>query len=64
MWLVANDIIIGVAVGSFLINNSTYVAASLHYYLDVHIHLLFLSSFAPGVIYLISNSSYLIALHG
>ncbi|RUS15753.1 N-acetylglucosaminyl transferase component-domain-containing protein [Endogone sp. FLAS-F59071] len=34
MWLVANDIIIGVAVGSFLINNSTYVAASLHYYLD------------------------------
>ncbi|CAG8808577.1 1474_t:CDS:2, partial [Dentiscutata erythropus] len=26
MWLVANDIIIGVTIGSFLINNSEYVA--------------------------------------
>ncbi|RUP48457.1 hypothetical protein BC936DRAFT_144533 [Jimgerdemannia flammicorona] len=35
MWLVANDIIIGVAVGSFLINNSAYVADTFHEYLDV-----------------------------
>ncbi|RUP48458.1 hypothetical protein BC936DRAFT_144533 [Jimgerdemannia flammicorona] len=34
MWLVANDIIIGVAVGSFLINNSAYVADTFHEYLD------------------------------
>lgn len=35
MWLVANDIIIGVAVGSFLINNSDYLASKLHEYLNV-----------------------------
>ncbi|RUS21726.1 hypothetical protein BC937DRAFT_91698 [Endogone sp. FLAS-F59071] len=34
MWLVANDIIIGVAVGSFLLNNSDYLASKLHEYLN------------------------------
>jgi hypothetical protein len=36
MWLVANDIIIGLTIGSFLVNNSEYVAnIILRDYLDV-----------------------------
>jgi hypothetical protein len=35
MWLVANDIIIGVAFGSFLISNNQYMAEVLQRYVKV-----------------------------
>ena len=34
MWLVANDIIIGIAIGSFIIENSDYVAAQVESIVD------------------------------
>ena len=41
MWLVANDIIIGLTFGSFLVNNSEYMAnIILRDYLDVRSFLL------------------------
>lgn len=36
MWLVANDIIIGVALGSFLISNRVYMGEVLERYVKVH----------------------------
>jgi hypothetical protein len=35
MWLVANDIIIGLAIGSFLMNNNVAMANMLHRILHV-----------------------------
>lgn len=35
LWLVANDIIIGIALGSYIIENANAVASNIDYYLKV-----------------------------
>jgi len=37
LWLVANDIIIGIALGSYIIENANVVAQSIDYYLKVNL---------------------------
>jgi hypothetical protein len=39
MWLVANDIIIGLAIGSFLMNNNVAMAKMLHKILHVSFYI-------------------------
>jgi phosphatidylinositol glycan class Q protein len=51
LWLVANDIIIGIALGSYIIENAGIVAYNIDYYLKVGI----LQAFISGANFLLTG---------